>query len=161
MESQASFWGADVLGDIGLVRPAWSRLAPLVSLTLAVMELPAVSISLLEVLGRVVGFRALLSTPALCLLDQVYLLQRGRGRSDLVREHVALRVELFSLCALAPLIRTDLRAKSSGFVVASDASDDLGAYVTCRVAPGLTRELLRHVPTKAFGRVFFLLRIAC
>ena len=148
MESRASFWGADVLGDLGLVRPAWSRLSPLVSLTLAVMELPALSVSLLEVLAgswvSVLSFRR----RALCLLDQVYMLQRGRGRFDLVENTVVLRVELYSLCALAPLIRADLRAKSNGLIVASDASDDLGAYVTCRVAPGLTRELLRHVPTK-------------
>ncbi|CAE7243715.1 unnamed protein product [Symbiodinium sp. CCMP2456] len=148
MESRASFWGADVLGDVGLVRPSWSRLSPLVSLTLAVLELPALTVSLLEVLAgswvSVLSFRR----RALCLLDQVYLLQRGRGRQDLVESTVALRVELFSLCALAPLIRTDLRAKSSGLIVASDASDNLGAYVTCRVAPCLTRELQRHVPTK-------------
>ena len=148
MESRASFWGADVLGDLGLVRPAWSRLSPLVSLTLAVLELPALSVSLLEILAgswvSVLSFRR----RALCLLDQVYMLQRGRSRFDLVENTVALRVELFSLCALAPLIRTDLRAKSNGLIVASDASDDLRAYVTCRVAPSLTRELLRHVPTK-------------
>ncbi|CAE7732556.1 unnamed protein product, partial [Symbiodinium necroappetens] len=148
MESRASFWGADVLGDVGFVRPSWSRLSPLVSLTLAVLELPALTVSLLEVLAgswvSVLSFRR----RALCLLDQVYLLQRGRGRQDLVESTVALRVELFSLCALAPLIRTDLRAKSSGLIVASDASDNLGAYVTCRVAPCLTRELQRHVPTK-------------
>ena len=40
-------------------------------------------------------------------------------------------------CALDPH-RPDLRAKSNGLIVASDASDDLG----------VTRDLLRHVPTK-------------
>ena len=64
------------------------------------------------------------------------------GSNDLLKR------ELVTLCALAPLICTDLRAETSGYLVASDASDDLGAIVSARVSYPLARELRRHTPVK-------------
>ena len=146
--TSASFWGADVLGELGVVRPAWSRLVPLVGITSAALDLPALTVSLLEVLAgawvSVLSFRR----RSLCLLEHVYTAQRGRNRSDLVRVHTALRAELFRLCVLAPLVRSDLRAQTSGMVVATDASDRLGAVVWAKVSKALSREMLRHVPVK-------------
>ncbi|CAE7221564.1 unnamed protein product [Symbiodinium sp. CCMP2592] len=120
----ATFWGADV--------PSW------VSSVLCVP--PGAGCSWVAALS----FRR----RCLCLLDQVYVLQKGRERHELVRVPPSLRAELFKLCVLAPLLATDLRAQSCGLVVASDASSSLGAVVTARVSPDLVRELLRHTPTK-------------
>ena len=145
---EASFWGADVLGELGLVRPSWSRLVPLVVLSLAVVELPAVSVSLLEVLAGSWVAAFAFRRRALCLLEEVYRLQRGRSRSDLLVPPVSFRAEVFRWCVLAPLVRADLRASSSGLLVCSDASDDLGAFVSAVVSPTLARELQRHVPVK-------------
>ncbi|CAE7429857.1 CALS7 [Symbiodinium sp. CCMP2592] len=148
LESSVFFWGADVLGDVGVVRPAWTRLIPLVGLTAAVLELPVVTVSLLETLAgswvAVLSFRR----RCLCLLEQIYLLQRGLRSCDIVRSTAALRAELFRLCVLAPFFRTDLRAQTSGLVVATDASDLLGACVVTSASKALVRELLRHVPVK-------------
>ncbi|CAE7717395.1 unnamed protein product [Symbiodinium sp. CCMP2592] len=150
LTTEASFWGADLLGERGLVRPSWTRLVPLVSLSLAVLELPAVSVSLLEILAGSWVAAFSFRRRALCLLEDVYRLQRGRGRSDLLVPPTSFRAEVFRWCALAPLVRvrTDLRALSSGFLVASNASDSLGSFVSTSVSPTLTRELLRHVPAK-------------
>ena len=108
----------------------WSDLLVLassVSLTAAVMELPWVSVSLLEVLAGSWVSALAYWRRMLCLLDQFYILQRGRQQHDIVANTALLRAELFCLCALAPLVATDPRAASSGLLVASDASDDLGA----------------------------------
>ena len=59
-----------------------------------------------------------------------------------------LRVELFRLACLAPLFQTDRRAQSCGFVIASDASDDKGAFVSTQVPHAFAKELTRHVQTK-------------
>ena len=52
-----------------------------------------------------------------------------------------------SLCRVQRLC-ADLRAQTSGFLVASDASDNLGAFVSAHVARPLARELRRHTPAK-------------
>ena len=68
--------------------------------------------------------------------------------SGLVEATCALRRELVTLCTLAPLIVTDMRAATSGYIVASDASDDLRAFVSASVAYPLARELRRRTPVK-------------
>ena len=144
----ASFWGSDVLGELGRVRPAWARLIPLVSLTVSALNLPLFTVSLLEVLAgswiSVLAFRR----RTLCLLEHIYLLQRGRCRTECVRATPELKAELFRLCVLAPLLHTDLRAQTSGLLLASDASDSLGAFVTTRVTKVFSRELQRHTPAR-------------
>ncbi|CAE7631019.1 unnamed protein product, partial [Symbiodinium microadriaticum] len=144
----ASFWGSDVLGELGRVRPAWARLIPLVSLTVSALNLPLFTVSLLEVLAgswiSVLAFRR----RTLCLLEHIYLLQRGHCRTECVRATPELKAELFRLCVLAPLLHTDLRAQTSGLLLASDASDSLGAFVTTRVTKVFSRELQRHTPAR-------------
>ena len=148
MDEVAHFWGADVFGGLGLVQPSWTRLIPLVFITLAAASLPALSISLLKTLAgswiSVLTFRR----RTLCLLQEVYRLQHACSSSGLVGTTCALRRELFTLCALAPLLRTDMRASTSGYLVASDASDDLGAFLSAQVSYPLARELRRHTPVK-------------
>ena len=148
MDKVAHFWGADVFEDLGLVRPSWTRLVPLTFITLAAASLPALSISLLETLAGSWISSLTFRRRALCLLQEVYRLQRVCSPSGLVQTTCALKRELVTLCALAPLICTDLRAETSGYLVASDASDDLGAIVSARVSYPLARELRRHTPVK-------------
>ena len=144
----AAFWGSEVDGFSGWVRPSWARLVPLVSLTLACIKLPALSISLLEVLAgswiSVVSYRRRL----LSLLNHIYLIQRGRRRDEVVRSTTGLRAELFALCALAPFIVCDMRAASSGYLVCTDASDLVGAGAGAYVGNAWGKELQRHALCK-------------
>ena len=144
----ASFWGADVDGWGGTVRPSWSRLIPLVGLTIACCRLPVLTVSLLEVLGgswvSVLSFRRRF----LSLLNWVYLLQSGRARTDIVRVPAELRTELLALCLVAPFAVSDMRALSSPLLAATDASDDRGAGVTAWVGAAWGRELHRHTLVK-------------
>ncbi|OLQ07204.1 FK506-binding protein 1A [Symbiodinium microadriaticum] len=144
----AAFWGSEVDGFSGWVRPSWARLVPLVSLTLACVKLPALSISLLEILAgswiSVVSYRRRL----LSLLNHIYLIQRGRRRDEVVRSTTGLRAELFALCALAPFIVCDMRAASSGYLVCTDASDLVGAGAGAYVGNAWGKELQRHALCK-------------
>ncbi|CAE7464969.1 unnamed protein product [Symbiodinium sp. CCMP2456] len=126
-ETHAEVWGSQLDGEEGWVRPNWNRLVPLVHITVAAMRLPLVSVSLLESLSgcwvSALSYRRRL----LCLLSEVCSSVRGLERTSLLRPSVALRAELFCLVALAPLVQPDLRAQPSTTLVATDASDTLGA----------------------------------
>ncbi|CAE7806062.1 fpr1A [Symbiodinium sp. CCMP2592] len=145
---RASFWGSEVDGLCGWVRPSWSRVIPLVSLTIACIKLPVLSVSLLEVLAgswiAVVSYRRRLMS----LLNHIYLIQRGRSRKDVVRSTPGLRAELFALCALAPFVVCDMRACSSGLLVCTDASDLVGAGAVAEVGRVWGKELHRHALCK-------------
>ena len=138
LAQDASFWGAEVFGELGCVRPSWTRLVPLAFLTLPAASLPAIS-SPARDFGRFLGGHADLSQAKPLSLQEVYRRRRNRSRDDLVEVTCLLRKEFFVLCVLAPLLRTDLRAQTSGFLVTSDASDSLGAFVSANVALPLAR----------------------
>ncbi|CAE7806563.1 unnamed protein product, partial [Symbiodinium sp. CCMP2456] len=147
-QHKASFWGSDVDGLQGIVRPAWHRLIPLVGLTIACIRLPVLTVSLLEVLAG--SWVSVLSYRRRCLslLNWVYFLQRGRSRASVVRVPPELRSELLRLCLVAPFLVCDMRAQSSELLVATDSSDDCGAGATARVGPAWGKELQRHVLAK-------------
>ena len=87
----------------------------------------------------------------LCLVQEMYRLQRGKDRRAVVASTAALGAELFvlaSFAAFAPLLYTNLRAKPAALLVCTDASDCLGAAVATLVGPALTKELLRHTLAK-------------
>ncbi|CAE7762671.1 unnamed protein product, partial [Symbiodinium necroappetens] len=144
----ATFWGCDVDGSAGWVRPSWARLVPLVGLSLACLRLPCLSVSLLETLAgswiSVLSFRR----RCLSMLDHIYVLQRGKSRKELVSNIPELRAELFCLCVLAPQLASDLRAQSSNYLVATDSADDRGAAVGSSLEGSWGRELQRHTLTK-------------
>ena len=121
---------------------------PLVGLTIACLRLPCFSVSLLQVLAgswvSVLAFRR----RCLSILDHIYVLQRGRDRKDLVGTTPELRAELFCLCVLAPQLVADMRAQSSNYLVATDASDDRGAAVGTSLPGCWGRELQRHTLVK-------------
>ena len=74
-QSEVEVSGAQLNGDAGW-GPNWSRLIPLVHITLAALRLPMLSVSLLEILSgcwvAALSFRRRL----LCLLFEVYRAQR-------------------------------------------------------------------------------------
>ncbi|CAE7460646.1 unnamed protein product [Symbiodinium sp. CCMP2592] len=76
---------------VGLERPCWARLIPLVALTLAVMTSPFVSEVLEGSWVAVFSFKR----RAMCLLEEVHRAQRDRARSDLLALSVPLRAEFF------------------------------------------------------------------
>lgn len=99
-ELKSSFWGSQMDGDRGEVRPALTKCVPLARLTLQVLRLGICSVSLLEVLsGSYVAAlqyrRRLMSS-----LEEIYAAQRNRSRNQLVRLSTELKDEMATLVAL-------------------------------------------------------------
>lgn len=147
-ENKVEFWGAAMNGSSGLVRPAPKRLVPLLSLTAKVAKLGYASVALLEVLAgawvSVLQFRR----RTLCLVDAIYVAQRGRESDDVVRISGHLQDELWLLSILGPIICTDMRAQSIPEVFLSDAAEEAQAVVSCPVPQCFAKELQRHCLTR-------------
>ena len=133
-------------GSSGLVRPAPKRLVPLLSLTAKVAKLGYASVALLEVLAgawvSVLQFRR----RTLCLLDAIYVAQRGRGSDDVVRISGHLQDELWLLAILGPIICTDMRAQSIPEVFLSDAAEEAQAVVSCPIPQCLCKRTAEALP---------------
>ena len=124
--SDASFWGAEMLGAVGLVRPSWTRIVPLAFLSLAAASLPAISVPLLETLAGSWVSALTFRRRGLCVLQEIYRSQHGRSQADLVAVTCPLRRELFTVCTLSPLWGTDLRAQRLLAVAVVANASDLG-----------------------------------
>lgn len=143
-EVHASFWGADVDGDGGLIRGNVIRAASLCWITAKVASLGIASIALLEIISG--GFVALFCfrRRMMCLLDLIYSVQSGRSRDDVVSLPPALVDELWCLSLLSPLAVTDLRARFSQEVYMVDASNWGEAVVSANLSAGMQEEIHRH-----------------
>ena len=143
-EVRASFWGADVDGDEGLIRGNVVRAASLCWITAKVASLGVSSIALLEIIAG--GFVALFCfrRRMMCLLDLIYSVQAGRSRDDVVSLPSALVDELWCLALLSPLAVTDLRARYSDTVYMVDASNWGDAVVSADLGAGMQSEIHRH-----------------
>eukprot|EP00438_Fugacium_kawagutii_P000120 Skav218734 [mRNA] locus=scaffold1346:878540:884943:+ [translate_table: standard] len=110
--SKASFWGATVDGDEGLVRPNIARAASLAWVCSQVASLGVCTVGLLEVIAG--GFVAIFSfrRRLMSLLDLIYVAQAGRDRRDVVQLSAEVIDELWALSILCPLSVADLRASS-------------------------------------------------
>lgn len=144
----AEFWGVAVNGATGIVRPSPKRLIPLLHVTAQTARLGLASVGLLEVLSgwwvAVLQIRRRL----LSLLEHIYVAQRGREQTDIVKMSVGLRQELWLLVLLGSFALVDLRAQSIPELFLSDASEEAKASVKTSIPAVFARELQRHCITK-------------
>lgn len=147
--SKASFWGADIDGDAGLIQASVFRCASLAWVTSRVASLRVCAVSLLQVLAggfvSVFGFRRRIMS----LLDLIYAAQCGRDERDIIQLSDALVDELWSLAILCPLAVTDLRAVFSSEIFMVDASNWGEAVVRSELDEGLRSEIHRHCLNKS------------
>lgn len=147
--SQASFWGADIDGDSGLIRASVFRCASLAWVTSKVANLGICTVGLLQVLAggfvSVFGFRRRMMS----LLDLIYAAQCNRDERDIIKLSGALVDELWSLAILCPLAVTDLRAGFGEDIFMVDASNWGEAVVSSKLDGGLRSEIHRHCLTKS------------
>ena len=143
-QSKASFWGVSVDGESGLIRPNPARLVPVLDLTARIAQLGLASVGLLEVVAG--SWVAILQTRRrmLCLIEELYLAQRGRQRDDIIELSSSLVQELWLLVILGPICTTDARAQSIPEVFLSDASMEKMATVRAPLPLVLAREFQRH-----------------
>ena len=80
----------------------------------------------------------------LCLLEEIYVAQRGRDRDSIIKMSAALVQELWLLVILGPICVSCMRAQSIAEVFLSDASQGTMASVRADVPQVITKELQRH-----------------
>ncbi|CAE7460074.1 unnamed protein product [Symbiodinium sp. CCMP2592] len=142
--TRAKFWGGDLDGEKGLLRPNPHRTIPLAHLLLGAVELGFSTVGLLETFsgGLVSAFQV--RRRLLSVLDAVYKEQRGREPRDIVRVRGALCSEFLVASALLCLADADLRAPGAPVLILSDASNHKEAAVAASIPEGLSLELTRH-----------------
>ena len=142
--TKASFWGASVNGESGDVRAPPSRALPVMSYVLEVSRIGMATRALLDVIaGSLVSLfsfrRRLLS-----LLDLVYSEGRGLPRDLVFSLSDRLRDELCVAALLVATAATNLRARHSPLLLASDASLEWEAGVETVLGEPFAKELFRH-----------------
>eukprot|EP00438_Fugacium_kawagutii_P030227 Skav219520 [mRNA] locus=scaffold30:151922:156355:+ [translate_table: standard] len=144
----AEFWGVEVDGKRGRVRPNLKRLIPLVHVMLRTIRMGVATVSLLEVLSGSLVSAFQIRRRFMSSLQEIYAAQRGRARSSIVKMSSALIDELFVCLGLLVLTEIDLRLEPAPWLVASDASVSSTASVFTDVGSGLTAEIQRFALQK-------------
>lgn len=143
-EAIASFWGADVNGELGTVRGSLKRCIPLCSIILQITKLRVCTVELLEIVSGSLISLLLFRRRMLVLLEGLFHVTRDRAPNDIVKLSNSLISELLVIVTLLPLACTNLRAEFNPIVVATDASDWGEGAVVAQVKPSIARELHRH-----------------
>eukprot|EP00438_Fugacium_kawagutii_P003588 Skav221596 [mRNA] locus=scaffold1698:358778:363001:+ [translate_table: standard] len=138
------FWGVELDGDKGIVRPSSNRLWPLIQLCSKVCTMGWCSISLLEAIAgcwvSILGLRRRL----LCLMDVIFEPLGVQDKSLVIKLSDALIGELWSLVLIGPLCGVNLKAQFAPFISATDASMDWLAAVRAPIASQLAQEFSRR-----------------
>ena len=143
-EMNGRFWGIELDGIQGLVRPARSRVWPLIAITSRVISLGFATVGLMKVLCGSWISVLLLRRRLLSIMDLIFAAAGLEDQSTIVRLSGKLKSELWCLVALGPFAVADLRAKPASFISATDASSWGGAGVRAKVPSTLVLECCRH-----------------
>ena len=148
--STGAFWGCEIDGIKGTLRPSSLRLWPLVMITVRVASLGLVTSGLLESLvGSWIAIlmfrRRLLSLLTLCF----DILACGYDKGVVVWLSGPARDELFSIAVCGPLSYVNLRAQTLETIRATDSSDWGAAGVSATVPLRIAKEAMRHSLTKS------------
>ena len=137
------FWGAELDGVKGIVRPNLKRLIPLAHILCRVVRCGYSSVALLEILSGSLVSAFQLRRRMMSLLHEIYAAQKGRQQADVVRLSKELKDELLACAGLLALCYIDLRLGASPLLIASDASSHTRAAAATTVGPEATKELQR------------------
>ena len=148
--TQGSFWGCEIDGVKGIMRPNSVRLWPVLMITVRVVVLGLTTVGLLEsLLGSWISIfmyrRRLLSLMSLCF----EVVSRGFSKGHVVRLSDELRDELMTMVVCGPLSYVNLRASTAGTLRATDSSGWGAAAVHADVPVPIAREAFRHSLTKS------------
>lgn len=143
-ETAGTFWGGQLDGMAGTIKPSFARLIPLAHILLRVIRLKTATVGLLEVLGGALVSAFQMRRRFMSCLSEIYAAQRGRSCTDLVSLSRQLVDELEVCVGLLPVTLIDLRLQPCPLLVASDASTTAEAAVVCEVGEKFTSEAHRH-----------------
>lgn len=143
-----TFWGVEMDGAKGTIRPSLKRSIPLAFILQRVVALGQATVGLLEIISGSLVSVFQNRRRFMAVLEEVYGAQRGRARNEIVRLSPELCDELLVAAALMPMTVIDLRLSPSPDLVASDASSKSEAAVVCSVGVEATREFQQHTLQK-------------
>ena len=143
-EAHSKFWGIELDGSRGMVRPARTRLWPLIAVTTRVASLGVATVGLLKTLCGSWTSVVLLRRRLLSIMSLLFAASNCGALEDVVKLSPELKSELWCLASVGPVVAVDLRAEPAGFVSATDASTWGGAGVRTEVPKPVTLELCRH-----------------
>ena len=147
-ETKGSFWGVQMDGVAGDLRPNLKRSIPLSHIILRVLNLGCCTVALLEVIaGSLVSIFSL-RRRFMSVLQEIYEAQKNRQRNEIVRLSPELQDELCCSLALVSLTHLDMRLRPSDYLVASDASSTAEGAVATKIGQKATEELQRHALQK-------------
>ena len=147
--TDASFWGVDLSGKEGIVRGSLKRAVPLAGLLLRVVKLGHATGKLLEILAGSIISLMLFRRRMLALLDSLFASYRGRDRREIIALDGRTRSDLLCICVLLPLSATNLRARVSPRITATDASNWGEAAVVSSLPYFTAKEIFRHCLRKS------------
>ena len=130
------------------MRPAGSRLWPLIAVTLRVIGLRLATVGLLKALAGSWTSIFLLGRRLLSAMDLIFAASASGDLEHVVMLSLELIAELWSFIGLGPFVITVLRAQLAGFVTATDASSWGGAAVRVPLDVNVCAEMLRHSLSK-------------
>lgn len=148
-ETSASFWGIDLDGQRGLLRGSLKRAVPLVGLLLRVAHIGVSTAGLLEVLAGSIISLMLCRRRLLALLDSLFESYKGRDSSEVVVLDGKTKSDLLIIAVMIPLAVTNLRAKVSPRITATDASNWGEAATVGLVEQKIANEIYRHTLKKS------------
>ena len=143
-EAHSKFWGIELDGDRGMVRPARTRLWPLIAVTIRVASLGLATVGLLKTLCGSWTSIILLRRRLLSIMSLLFAAADCGALEDVVKLSPELKSELWCLISLGPVVAVDLRSEPAGFISATDASTWGGAGVRAEVPRAVVLELCRH-----------------
>lgn len=142
--TEGEFWGIQLDGVRGTLRPSLKRLVPLANITLKTVQLGYSTVGLLEVLAGCFVAAFQVRRRLMSALEHIYSAQRLRSRSTIVKLSDELRNELLAVVGLLPLAVIDMRIKPSSTLIASDASTQAEAAVAVEIGEERTAEFQKH-----------------
>lgn len=139
--SKCCFWGVEVNGVLGTVRPSLRRAVPLCFLILRILQLQCSTVGLLEILSGSLVSIFQIERRHMSVLEEIYNAQRGRGQEEVIRLSSSLVDELLSCIGLVAVTSMNLRLEPSTTVIASDASSRAEAAVVTDLGKPAVEEL--------------------
>ena len=138
------FWGVELDGNAGLLRPSSLRLWPVVLITLRVASLGLCSVSLLEALAGSWISMFSLRRRLMCTMELVFEALAISDQKAVIRLSPAMIDELWTMALLGPLACINLRAQPTDFLVATDSSLSWTAGVSARLPKTICAEVMRR-----------------
>ncbi|CAL1144211.1 unnamed protein product [Cladocopium goreaui] len=138
------FWGVELDGNAGLLRPSSLRLWPVVLITLRVASLGLCSVSLLEALAGSWISMFSLRRRLMCTMELVFEALAISDQKAVIRLSPAMIDELWTMALLGPLACINLRAQPTDFLVATDSSLSWTAGVSARLPRTICAEVMRR-----------------